>query len=85
MLGVTGRRAAYISFLPTFCEKEIPPLDQNTCFFKVLGTFFFVRGCSKYIYVGTFPLKLSQVLDLFTKQRIFLLINRGEEACGCGG
>ena len=82
MLGVTGRRAAYISFLPTFCEKEIPPLDQNTCFFKVLGTFFFVRGCSKYIYVGPFPLKLSQVLDLFTKQRIFLLINMG--ACGGG-
>ena len=34
----------------------------------------FVGGCSEYIYVDTFPLKLSQVLGLFTKQRIFLKI-----------
>ena len=35
------------------------------------GIIFLVGGDSKYIYVGPFSLKLSQVLDLFTKQRIF--------------
>ena len=34
----------------------------------------FVGGSSEYIYADTFPLKLSKILGLFTRQRIFLKI-----------
>ena len=62
MLGASGSRAGYI---------PASSILKYT-FFKGPGKDFFVWGGSKYIYVGPFPLKWYQVLDLFTKQRIVL-------------